>query len=190
MDEFVTLDELAAYLSPRAPRDLADDALAAMAVAGAAERIQSETGQEIAADESTATFAIGAYDRYVRSVILPEHPVVTVDEVRDDGEVSLDWQLHSGGIVRLTEGYFTRDALVEVDYTHGYDPVPADLRLLAVTLAARAYQQGLARQESAGSSSVTYSVSSSLDLSAGEKALLAKYRMRVPPTVEGVPVVT
>jgi hypothetical protein len=185
MDEFVTLDELAAYLSPRAPRDLSADVLAGLAVAGAAERIQTETGQDLIPADATAVFAIDG--RYRDELLIPQGPVLAVDEVRIDDEVTLDWRLQTGGILRSTDGYFPLGSTVEVDYSRGYDPVPADLRLLAVTLAARAYQQGLARQEATGSSSITYSVASSLDLSGGEKALLAKYRMRRAPTVEGAP---
>jgi hypothetical protein len=186
MDEFVTLEELAAYLSPRAPRDLSDDVLAASAVAGAATRIQTETGQDLLPADATATFAIER--RYQREVIIPQAANVEVDEVRIDDEVSLDWHLLLGSILRVTDaGCFPYGSTVEVDYSSGYDPIPADLRLLAVTLAARVYQQGISRQEATGSSSVTFSVASSLDLSNGERALLAKYRMRRAPTVEGVP---
>lgn len=186
--DFITVDELAAYLSPRAPRDLSDDLLAALACVSACARLRTETGQELdAVDDDTVTFAIF---EPVTELLLPEMPVREVDEVRVDGEVSLDWHVTEAGVLVSTEGAFSRDSAVEVDYSHGFEPVPADLRLLALTLAARVYQQGISRQESTGGSSVTWSVPSSLDLSAGEKGLVAKYRHRRASTVAGAPAVS
>ena len=187
MTAFITVDELAAYISPRAPRDLSDDVLAALAVDSACSQLRTFTGQTLDyVEDDTATFILTT--PYADGLLLPEMPVVEVDEVRIDGEVSLDWRLDSGGILRTTtRRFFYAGSTVEVDYSHGFATIPAELRMLALTLAARIYQQGIARQESTGSSSVTYSVSSPLDLTSGERTIVAKYRMRRAPTVEGVP---
>lgn len=194
-DPFITLEELGAYLSPRAPRDLTGDVLATLAIDAACSTIRTRAEQELDLSDSTIAFS---GDGIGRELLLPQLPVVAVDEVRIDGEVTLDWELRSDGVLRrttpsvldpeypLTPYAWPRgNANVEVDYSHGYDPIPSDLRLLALTLAARAYEQGLARQESTGSTSVTYSVPSSLDLSSGELALVAKYRHPKAPTVVG-----
>lgn len=188
-EDFIGVGDLAAYLNPRAPRDLSSDLLAELAVAAACARIRSETGQDLdhVLDDTVTFEGTGS-----RELLLPQLPVEVVDEVRIDDEVDLDWALASGGILRRVAngvaGEWPAGSMVEVDYTHGYVTVPAEIRLLALTLAARAYQQGLARQESTGSSSVTWSVAGSLDLSAGERSILAKYRHPKAPLVAGVPV--
>lgn len=179
------VDDLARYLSPRAPQDLSVDLLAALALEAAIGTIRLRTDQTIDLVElDTATFS-GTGDR---ALILPQLPVVAVDEVRVDGEIVIDWILLESGILRLTaaadwNGWPCGDGNIEVDYSHGHDPIPAELRLLAVTLAARAYQQGLARQESTGGASVTYSVAGSLDLTSGERTLLGRYRPHKATTV-------
>lgn len=184
-EPLVTLEELAAYLSPAAPRSLEGDVLAELAINGASDRIRSETGQRLDFVEDDTVILSASGSR--RDLLVPELPVISVDEVRVDDEVELDWVLLPGGILRFTglAGYWPRgDANVEIDYSHGYEwgedasaeTLPAELKLLALTLAGRAYQQGLARQEATGSSSITYSVASSLDLSSGEKNIIAKYR--------------
>lgn len=188
-DDLITVDELAAYLSPQSPPDLSEDLLAAMAVAGACARIRRHAEQELdyVADD-TATFRASNDSR----VILPELPVVAVDEVRVDGEVETDWELRSDGVVErvvsasdVVYGMPTSrwSGLIEVDYSHGYSTIPPELKLLAATLAARAYQQGIARQESTGSTAVTYSVAAALDLSSGEESLLEKFRHPRAPRV-------
>ena len=178
MGTFIDLEELAAFLSPRAPRDLSGDVLAQVAIEAACGAIRTTTEQELdLVEDDTASFLCGEGRR---ELILPQMPVLSIEAVRLDQEPITDWILTGAGILRRTSTNGTVPVwiagVVEVDYSHGFDPMPAELRLLALTLAGRAYQQGTARQESTGSSSITYSVAASLDLTTGERALLAKYR--------------
>lgn len=187
MDPFITVDELGAYLSPRSPRDLTEDALAALAIEGACTAIRTATEQQLTfVEDDTVTFEGGGR----RDLLLPEVPVVEVDEVRlvdgdGESEITVEWRLMASGILRRHAALWASPGpdwpsgyTVEVDYSHGFadDAFPADLKLLALTVAARHYQQGIVRQESTGSASATYSVSAASDFSSGERALLAKYR--------------
>jgi hypothetical protein len=195
-EPFISRDDLAAYLY-REAGSLDSDELAIIAIDGACDAIRDFTGQEInRVEDDTVTFSS---DGYRRELLLPERPA-EVDEVRlretvdDELEVFLDWVLLEGGILRLSsEADFTAwpegNGNIEVDYAHGWAAadLPRSIRLVALTFAARVYQQGIARQEATGSSSITYSVASSLDLSAGEKALIARYRAIGTSTVAGVP---
>jgi hypothetical protein len=66
---------------------------------------------------------------------------------------------------------------VEVTYDHGYDEalLPRDIRLVALTIAARIVGQGLALEEQVGTTKVTYAAAST-DVTNGEKMILQKYR--------------
>lgn len=195
MEPFITLEELGAALSPRAPRDLSGDVLAELAIAGACDRIRLEAEQQINLnDDDTAIFSGSGT---AIELILPEVPVLSVDEVRIDGEVDLDWVLTSSGMLRRSAAatscrWPAGDGNIEVDYTHGYvidgsaSTLPAELKLLALTLAARAYTQGLARQEATGSTSITYSVAGALDLTAGELAICQKHGPPKAPTIAAI----
>lgn len=191
-EPFISVAELAAFLNPRAPRDLSADVLAPIMVAGACDAIRTLTGQDLDYQEDAVVTFSG--DGENGDLILPQGPVLEVSEVQVDGEVDLDWNLTSGGVLRRTVDYASGglprrywprgNANIQVTYTRGWEEIPDDLRLLALVLAGRGYEQGLARQESTGSASVTYSVPAAQDLSAGEKAIVAKYtRRKYHPTV-------
>jgi hypothetical protein len=173
LEAFISQTELGHYLR----RDVDDDDLALIAVNAACQIVRTRTRQALALEEDdTVSFPLGGTNR---ELLLPELPVVAVDEVRVDGEVELDWRLEENGILTLTGSVscLTSPVIVEVDYSHGYDAIPDDLRLVALTVAARIYEQGTARQESTGSSSITFSVAASTDLSSGEKVICDAYRV-------------
>ena len=69
-------------------------------------------------------------------LILGNEPVISVEEIRDNGEVvpTTDYFTESNGIVENVSGTWskTRNA-VEVDYTHGYSTVPKDIERAATT---------------------------------------------------------
>lgn len=174
---FITVDDLAAYMSPRAPRDLSEDLLAELAVEGACALIRTLTEQDLdlVVDDSAVFSGRGTSWH----LLLPQLPVVEIDEVRIDDETVLDWELRRGGVLRSTDAKWPEgNANIEVDYSHGFAVIPTELRLLALAIAARSYQQGIARQETTGGSSVTWSTPSSLDLSSGEKTIISRYRVR------------
>jgi hypothetical protein len=174
MAAFITTAELGSYLR----RDVSEDELATIATDAACAVVRRHTGQELSGSDGTVSYVLRGT---ASSLLLPELPVVVVDEVRIDDEVTLDWRVEENGIVSLTDlPSSSAERIVEVDYSHGYEAVPDDLRLVALTVAARIYEQGTARQESTGSSSITFSVAASTDLSSGEKAIVEKYRVIRP----------
>lgn len=173
LEAFISRADLGAYLR----RDLSADDLATIAVNAASQIVRTRTRQTLSlVEDETLTFAIVGE---ARDLLLPELPIIDVDEVRIDDEVELDWRLSENGILTLTGScsWRTTPAMVEVDYSHGFEVVPDDLRLVALTVAARIYEQGTARQEATGSSSITFSVAASTDLSNGEKAICDAYRV-------------
>lgn len=169
LESIISRADLGAYLR----RDLSADDLALIAINAASQIVRTRTRQTLSLVEDE-TFIYG-----IRStpadLLLPELPVVEIDEVRVDDEVELEWEVSENGILHLSGATYA--STVEVDYSHGYETVPDDLRLVALTVAARIYEQGTARQESTGSSSITFSVAASTDLSSGEKAICDSYRV-------------
>lgn len=124
---------------------------------------------------------------------LPERPVISATVTGVDG-VEID-----EGSYRLFEGILVRPggwagsaiysanwptntgypSTVEVTYTHGYDPIPDDIRAVCIQLAARGLQAptGGVRQESIGNYSVSYG-----DVNDANDPLLStlsRYRRRV-----------
>jgi hypothetical protein len=172
---FISTTELGSYLR----RDVSAEELATIATDAACAVVRTYTRQTLTAtDGDTVSYVLRGT---ASSLLLPGLPVLAIDEVRIDDEVTLDWRVEENGIVSLTDlPSSSAERIVEVDYSHGYDPVPDDLRLVALTVAARIYEQGTARQESTGSSSITFSVAASTDLSSGEKAIVEKYRVIRP----------
>lgn len=128
-------------------------------------------------------------------LLLPQYPVNDVGEVKEDGETldSGDYVLNdaTGGLVRVpsngfvSSNYTTRPTVVwnlgkqniEVTYDHGYDleDVPRDVRMVALTVAARLYEQGSASYEQLGARSVRYE-SAAADLSDNELRILHKHK--------------
>lgn len=205
-EAWITTDDLGAYL--RREIDPYNDILAQAAIDGACDRIRSETGQQIdgVVDDVVTLDGTGQ-----DTLILPELPVVDVTSVQlwqPDGCPPLDidsddWFARlgrRGQIVRRGSwsayGIWLRGrGLYLVTYSHGYDTpgaglgsgvvfpaLPGDLKTLAITLAARMYDQGLVSQETVGTAyQVIYSAASSLALTAGEMAIINKYSAGYKP---------
>ena len=180
-------DALAAYLR----RDLAGDPLAPIVIDATLPMLQRLTEQELIATGETPDVARFRTRGVSNTILLPELPVTAVDEVNIDDEVFVDWELRRGGLLVRTDGAnWPAGAEVMVDYHHGYEEAefPGELKMIALTIAARLYHQGLARQETVGASSITFSTPASTDFSAGELLLLATYRApRQAGEVELVP---
>jgi hypothetical protein len=66
---------------------------------------------------------------------------------------------------------------VQVTYDHGYATadIPRPVRMVALQLAARIVTQGVAVAETVGDVSIRYA-GPAMDLSAGEKSILKRYR--------------
>jgi hypothetical protein len=125
------------------------------------------------------------------TILLPELPVIGVTSVVGPGELTLvegtDFVVDKklGAIRTKQRGYrFLRGRqLYTVTYSHGFTddltgkPAgtqlwPSSLRILALTLATRIYDQTIVRQESVGGSQTIYSAPESLGLSDRERNLL------------------
>lgn len=172
MPNLTDTDRLGNYLR----LDLGSDELAELAVSAASSMIRRILGQEITLveDDTVQLDGSGGW-----AVVLPELPVVEVSSVKVAGQEVDGWYCNlRTGILRAPQygRWLYGRGVIEVTYTHGYETVPDDLVLLATTLAARVYDQGLVSSENIGGVQTTYSTSAALDLSSGEQVLLAKYR--------------
>jgi hypothetical protein len=170
---FISEDDLGTYLG----YELVEDK-ATLCVEGACDLVRNRTGQAFdEVKEETITLDGSGTD----AVVLPQLPVTEVIAVTDDETELEDFRLTQAGILQRTDaGVWTRGrGKVEVTYSYGYtaETVPREVRVLALTLAARLYQQGIVASETVGATSVTYSTDS-LTLTAGEKAILKRYRVR------------
>lgn len=126
---------------------------------------------------------------------LPERPVVEATVTAIDGVVPVVGSYRLVGTTLIRPGGWAGPGLysanwpawtgyyppvVEVTYTHGFDPIPDNIRMACLQVAARMLQNpsGI-RQEQIGSYSVTYSGDNTGELLTGsETDLLGRYRRR------------
>ncbi|MDA2805708.1 hypothetical protein [Nocardiopsis suaedae] len=135
-------------------------------LASASAAVREAAGAPISQTTSTITLE-GRTGAWLR---LPAPPVVAVSQVLLDGEEVTDYRVRTTDLWRRT-GWQTvceEPSQVEVTYTHGLDPVPADIVDLVCRIAAQtlvAYRSGLGgeglaardvRSERIGDYSVTY----------------------------------
>lgn len=191
---WASLDDLEALcLAPLTPEQ---EARAEKLLARAANRIRAYTGQTF--DKVQTTDTLRALGSIVR---LPQAPVVSIEAVQVidylgtafpvpvfgwDSLDRLDLAAY-GAVLNLPEA-LSLDALwsgaVKVTYTHGYDPVPAEIVDLNAELVARVYnspageQTGI-RSQGVGPYSVGYDPATGggvLTLTPDDKAVLDRYR--------------
>jgi hypothetical protein len=107
-------------------------------------------------------------DVYVdRADVSPELLVLNTDYVVNYG---------SGVIDRIDGGVFTEgEQNIRAAYSYGYATVPADVRLVALQIAARIYETGIVKNEYVGGSSATY-LEGAGQLNADERHALRRYR--------------
>lgn len=179
MEPLAAAEDLACHLQ----RDL-DRASADLALAGASGLVRRHAGWPISESTETLTRLGGG------SVVLglPTLMLTAVTEVRVGTEVIAAAELAAAGYMGAEEYTWTpegqlirpagwpRLAQVQADCTHGYDPVPDDVRLVTLTLAGRLLANPEAlKSKTVGGISRTYGGSS--DLGALETALLDGYRL-------------
>ncbi len=178
-----------------------DSAAALAAIEEATAAIQEycqQTLSAVAGDE--IAFDIG---ERVTKLFLPELPVMAVSEVEEDGEVlvaTTDYKLGAYGILyRVGAYWYPGVQTVVVTYNHGYAILPQVIKDVCASAAARRYQSGLhsaavegvagVRAMSLGDYSIQYETGgggteasggtvAALELTPGEKQLLAHYRFR------------
>ena len=176
-DPFITVDELSDF---RQREVNSFDPLAIIAVEAACDVIRAEAGQalDLVTDDVIQVNTDGETD----CILLPEGPVVDVTEVLDpndnvleedtdyvvDLELGAVWKKSTRtNFARARQGY-------TITYSHGYDTdeFPPALKALALTVAARIYDQGPVSQETVGGVMQIYSAGEALSLTKNEKSLL------------------
>lgn len=179
---FITIDDLSAV---RQRTTAPDDALAIMAISAACNTLRAESAQSLDYAESTDVMVTA--DGFTDTILLPETPVHEVTAVKLAGLPidSSSWFLdkEDGSIKAKWYNWIRGRYVYTVDYKHGYliaadvskpnvPTFPPALRLLAATVAARIYDQGIVAQESVGGYSATFSSSEAHTLTIRERGLL------------------
>ncbi len=118
------------------------------------------------------------------ALLLPQLPVTAAGTVTVNGGTITDYVLNGNGILfRGTAGVDPRPVWpmgrqnVRVTYNYGYGTadLPTDVRMVALSLAARLVIQGPAVEETIGAVSVKYA-GPPMDLTNSEQAIRRKYR--------------
>lgn len=180
-DPFISAQDLVDYLG----RGGTADPGMIIATDAACDIVRTITERDFNAGTSTITLDGTGTD----VLLLPNLPVTAAGTVVVNGGTVTDYVLNSNGalIRRGTAVSYTGNYWpaawpagrqnVQVTYDHGYQSVdlPRDVRMVALSLAARIAVQGPALEENIGPVRVKYAAAST-DLTNGEKAILAKYR--------------
>lgn len=172
---FISRQDLSDYLG----RDVTADDGALIAVDAACDTVRTLTEQSFNQATGTAVLDGTGTD----ALVLPERPVSGAGTVTVDGGTVTDFALADNGVlIRKADDCTTlvwpagRQNVV-VTYDHGYadEELPRDIRMVALTLAARLIVQGVAQYEVQGQNQIRYAVAST-DLTNGERAILRKHR--------------
>lgn len=177
LDPFITAEDVVGYLGRGGTAD-AGILMAVDAACDICRTVAEQTFNEVVG--GTVTRDGTGTD----TIILPELPVSAAGTVAVNGGTITDYALNGNGVLlRGTAGSGPRPVWpqgrqnVVVTYDHGYPDadLPRDVRMVAVAIASRLVLQGPALQEAVGDVSVRYAVANT-DLTAGEQAILRKYR--------------
>lgn len=150
---FATTDDLGDYLGEELTGARLTQATLGLEMATA--MIQGWTRRRLERVDGDVVALPGTRDR---ELVLPAWPVVSVATVKLDGVAVAATSYRRVGQSLFRElGWGEPGGIVEVTYTHGYDPIPEDIRVVTLQMAARSLQNPLGiRQEGIGSYSVTY----------------------------------
>lgn len=179
----ITTQDLSDYLG----RDVTLDDGATFAVASANQVVLTLTEQ----DFEPLTSTVHLDGRGTDTLLLPQRPVNNVGTVTVNGVADTSFTFTGEGhLIRTSEdepsfstwsgqgeslAYWPAGRQnIAVTYEHG-GTVPDDVRMVALMIAYRAITQGGAIDERVGDVSKRYAVAAT-DLTAGEKAILHKYR--------------
>jgi hypothetical protein len=174
-DPFITTADLSDYLG----RDVTADDGAVIAIDAACDICRDVAGVDFNA--GTATFT--ADGTGTDALVLPTQPVSSVSGVMVAGAAITDYTLASNGtLLRGTAGSYPRPVWpagrqnVTGTAVTGYSAadLPRSVRRVALEIAARMVGQGIAMEESLGSSRIKYAVPST-DLTAGELRILRQH---------------
>ena len=164
---FASVAEFAIYLQRElTPAEIdAADLLLAIATANIRRAADNQTISLVLGDTHTVRTTAPA-------IVVPQRPVLTVDAVTLDGNpvTTYTWD-GDDTIVGAGRG------LVSVTYSHGYEPIPDDVKGLCLDIAARGFltPHGV-NQTSLGSFSESYDRQVAMTLRDEERAKLRPYR--------------
>jgi hypothetical protein len=132
-----TVAELADHLQTTI---VPDSASAMLALEGATQVCQDFTGQHLfyVADEEITIRANGQ-----DTLLLPQVPVVDVSLVDFEDEELVpedDYFVTSAGLLKRVDAVWTDGSWVNVTYSHGWETIPASLRLACLIEAGALYQ--------------------------------------------------
>lgn len=178
-DPFIASEDLVAYLG----RGTAGDPGMIIACDAACDVVRTFTEQDF--NEGTSTVVLDGTG--TDCVLLPQRPVTNAGTVNVAGSSITDYVVADNGrlirqdasspasVVALTWPEGRQN--VEVTYDHGYsdDDIPRDVRMVALSLAARLIVQGPAIREQIGDRVVQYA-GAATELTSTERMILSKYR--------------
>ncbi|MGW4919579.1 hypothetical protein ACWEPO_25165 [Streptomyces albidoflavus] len=160
--------------------------------------VRAYVRQDLTRATSTLTVSMRRADPVLHRcgglVTLPQRPVVDVESVSVDGVSTQDWW-QEGQEILLRSGSWSsppaahRPPQVTVTYTHGFDPIPGDIKAIVAQAANRVMVNPNAiRSETVGGESVTYLIPATGEalgvlLSRTEQRVLDRYR-RTSGTVQ------
>lgn len=175
-DPFIDSQDLSDYIGV----DVSADPGALIALDSACDICRDIAEQSFNAGTITEAYDGSGSD----ALILAQRPVISAGTVTVNGVAEPNFQVTSGGmLLRGTAGGGFRPVWprgrqnVRLTYSYGYETadVPRSVRMVALQIAARFVQQGVAKSETVGDVSATYAVNAS-DLDANELRILHKYR--------------
>lgn len=197
MTALATLDDLAVYLG-RELDDLTENRQAEQALDLVSAAVRAWCRRDFTQTTSTRRLP-GVWGP---TLDLPDGPVTAVTAVVLDDTTITDWTWNDRSQL-IRHGYLTAtdpdrggaagghrgswggpQATVTVTYTHGYDPIPDDVRAAVLTATARSITNPVGvRSEGLGAYQVTYA-GQAADLGAvvitdAERRLLSRYRRKV-----------
>ncbi|MFD5566648.1 hypothetical protein [Streptomyces cadmiisoli] len=147
--------------------------------------------QDITRATTTDTFTMRRSDpvlhRCAGAVTLPQRPIVDIESVAMNGTETHDWWQDGNDLLLRSVTWnqppvSNRPPQVTVTYTHGWDPVPADIQAIVLQAANRVIVNPAGiRTETVGGVSVTYLIPSTGEylgvlLSRTEQRVLDRYR--------------
>ena len=169
----VTIDDLAAYVQQDIPT-----ATGTLAIEGASDIVTSYCRQSFEAVSGAVKTLLAAQGGYVAK--LPQGPVTDVTAVVDEDGDAVDYRWDSVS----AQIFFTyRQVAVTVTYDHGRDDVPAAVKLVVLSVAARAYANPTSLRTEFIADYQSTNFFGAIDLSKAEKNVLNRYRSGVLGTV-------
>lgn len=196
LPSLVTVAELAALLGRTFTP--AQETQAQALLDQASSVVRAYVRQDLTRATSTLTVSMRRADPVLHRcgglVTLPQRPVVDIASVSVDGVSTQDWWQEGQEILLRSGSWFSpptahRPPQVAVTYTHGFDPVPGDIRAIVAQAANRVMvNPGAVRSETVGGESVTYLIPATGEalgvlLSRTEQRVLDRYR-RTSGTVQ------